>query len=106
MARLSAPARASPATQPTALAGSRSGSASMLSTPSKSDSLKALVAGANLTRTQTELLFGALVRGELSAGETAALLLALRYKGETADELAGAATALIAAAVTFPAPDG
>ncbi len=50
--------------------------------------------GASLTEDEAAAAFGVVMRGEGSAVHTAALLMGLRAKGETADELAGAATAL------------
>ncbi|MEA3061966.1 MAG: anthranilate phosphoribosyltransferase [Sphingomonadales bacterium] len=50
-------------------------------------------------------LFGALVEGQLDGPSIAAMLIALRLRGETAEELAGAARALRAAAADFPRPD-
>ena len=50
-------------------------------------------------------LFSALVDGRLPEPLMAAAFVALRFKGETADELTGAALALRAAARPFPSPD-
>src|SRR5438128_6810382 len=44
-------------------------------------------------------VFGAVMRGECTAAQTAALLVGLRVKGETAEEVAGAARALRGAMV-------
>lgn len=67
--------------------------------------LAVLLAGGDLTREQSRTLFAALVDGELDEVAIAAMLVALRMKGETAEELIGAASALRAADVDFPRPD-
>ena len=46
--------------------------------------------------------FGTVMRGEATAAQIAALLIGLRVKGETADEVTGAARALRAAMVRLP----
>lgn len=70
------------------------------------DALTRLFSGSLLTRAETETLFAALVRGELSETETASMLLAMKLRGETPEELAGAARALRAACTPFPSPGG
>lgn len=67
--------------------------------------LAALRAGRDLSREQSGALFAALVEGALADEAIEAMLVALRDKGETADELVGAANALRAADVYFPRPD-
>lgn len=67
--------------------------------------LHRLYDGADLDAAQAEELFSALVAGELDDASVAAMLIALRLKGETADELTGAARALRAADADFPRPD-
>jgi anthranilate phosphoribosyltransferase len=68
--------------------------------PSPSDSsplLQAIAALANrrsLSESQTTEVFGAVMRGEATPVQLAALLMGLRVKGETPDEVAGAARAL------------
>jgi anthranilate phosphoribosyltransferase len=69
------------------------------------DQLDRLCRRDDLSREETRALFGAIIAGEVSELELAALLAALRCKGETADEIAGAAEALRDAAATFPAPN-
>src|ERR1044072_7019081 len=61
--------------------------------------LDALLDKQALTRDQVRQTFGQLMEGKLSPVQTAALLTALRLKGETVDEIAGAAEAMLAAAV-------
>ena len=59
----------------------------------------------DLDQAQSRELFTALVEGRLPEPLMAAAFVALRFKGETADELTGAALALRSAARPFPAPD-
>ncbi|HEU5039809.1 MAG TPA: anthranilate phosphoribosyltransferase, partial [Gemmatimonadales bacterium] len=56
--------------------------------------LELLAAGTSLDAGAAAAAFDVIMRGEASPVQIAALLMALRSKGETADELAGAATAL------------
>ena len=58
-----------------------------------------------LTREQATTLFGAIVKGELSGEQLAGVLIALKLRGETVDEISGAVTALLQAAEPFPTPD-
>jgi anthranilate phosphoribosyltransferase len=67
--------------------------------------LAALYAGDSLDSFQAERLFGELVGGRLPEPMIAAMLIALRLKGETSEELIGAARALRAADLDFPRPD-
>lgn len=64
--------------------------------------LERLVGGGHLTRDETEALFGRLMDGELSEPVKAALLIALRMKGEEPAEIAGAASAMRRRAVRIP----
>jgi anthranilate phosphoribosyltransferase len=64
--------------------------------------LERLVGGGHLTRDETEELFGRLMDGELSEPVKAALLIALRMKGEEPAEIAGAASAMRRRAVKIP----
>ncbi len=68
-------------------------------------SLARLFAGESLSKATSEQLFGELVQGRLSEPAIAAMLIALRFKGETAEEMIGAAKALRAADAPFPRPD-
>ena len=72
---------------------------------SEADILALLYAGAPLAQDQAETLFAALVRGELDDPAIAAMLVALKVRGETVDELIGAARALRAADLPFARPD-
>jgi len=67
--------------------------------------LAALYAGVSLDSLQAERLFGELVEGRLAEPMIAAMLIALRLKGETSEELIGAARALRAADRDFLRPD-
>ncbi|MDX3774814.1 anthranilate phosphoribosyltransferase [Chromatiaceae bacterium AAb-1] len=55
-----------------------------------------------LTQTQSQQFFTAVVQGQVEPVLLTALLVALKMRGETADEIAGAATALRQAAIPFP----
>lgn len=67
--------------------------------------LERLYVGHSLDEAEAELLFTALVEGRLAEPSIAAMLVALRLKGESADELIGAARALRAADADFDRPD-
>jgi len=69
------------------------------------DALRRLAAGESLTADATAEAFGVVMRGEGSAAQVAALLMALRVKGETVDEVTGGARALRDAMVWLPATD-
>jgi len=68
--------------------------------------LRLLAGGESLTADQAAAAFDAVMAGEGTAAQVGALLMGLRVKGETADELAGAALALRRAmtALTTPRP--
>jgi anthranilate phosphoribosyltransferase len=63
-----------------------------------------LADGETLGEEEAERLFGALMSGEVSAMQTAALLMALRVRGETVAEITGAARAMRAKALRVDAP--
>ncbi len=65
-----------------------------------------LLDGEDLERGDARTLFSRIVEGSLSDPLMAAAFVALRVKGECADELIGAAEALRSAARPFPAPSG
>ena len=67
--------------------------------------LPKLLAGEDLPIDDSEHLFERLVLGRLEPAEIAGMLIALRMKGETAEEMIGAAHALSAAALPFERPD-
>ncbi|MBT1446465.1 anthranilate phosphoribosyltransferase [Shewanella sp. JM162201] len=72
------------------------------------ESIKALLdkayLGEKLGRDEAASVFSALVKGELDEITIAALLIALKVRGETIDEICGAADALRDAANHFPRP--
>lgn len=65
-------------------------------------SLSKIVAGGNLEQGEAEALLNAMMSGEVSASQIAAVLTALRMKGETVTELTGFASAMRAQAVKLP----
>jgi anthranilate phosphoribosyltransferase len=67
--------------------------------------LPRLLSGEDLPITDAEHLFDRLVLGRLEPAEIAGMLIALRMKGETAEEMIGAARALSVAALPFDRPD-
>ena len=64
-----------------------------------------LLDGEDLTIEESEHLFERLVLGRIEPAEIAGMLVALRMKGETAEEMMGAALGLFAAAQPFDRPD-
>ncbi len=74
-----------------------------------SDALKPLIAKAAdgpLARDEAEEAFGIIMSGEATMAQTGGLLMALRTRGETVDEIAGAAAAMRAKAAGVRAPKG
>jgi anthranilate phosphoribosyltransferase len=67
--------------------------------------LPRLLSGEDLSADDAEHLFERLVVGRLEPAETAGMLIALRMKGETAEEMVGAARGLFAASEPFDRPD-
>lgn len=67
--------------------------------------LHQLLAGESLSQAQSEQFFAAVARGDVEPVLLSAVLIALKLKGETADEVAGAALAFRQAATPFPALD-
>jgi anthranilate phosphoribosyltransferase len=66
------------------------------------EALRRLASGESLERAETEELFGLLMDGQVSETIKAALLVALRMKGETVAEISGAAAAMRRRAVPIP----
>src|SRR2546426_4368397 len=58
------------------------------------EAIAALANRGSLSEQQTSEVFGCVMRGEATPAQIAALLMGLRLKGETAEEVAGAARAL------------
>lgn len=69
------------------------------------DALEQLYRGQDLSRETLQQLFDMLLRGEMDPIILSSLLTALKIKGESPAEIAGAASALLAAAKPFPRPD-
>lgn len=67
--------------------------------------LEALFKGQSLDKSSVQQLFTRVVRGEVDDIILSSLLTALKIKGETPEEIAGAAAALIDNAASFPRPD-
>jgi anthranilate phosphoribosyltransferase len=63
------------------------------------DALRTLVGGADLTADEASEALAEIVDGEVPASVVAAFLIALRMKGETAEEIAGLARTMLAHAV-------
>lgn len=63
-----------------------------------------LLDGQDLGRRDSQVLFQTIVEGRLSEPLMAAVFVALRLRGETSEELIGAAQALCGAARSFPSP--
>lgn len=72
---------------------------------STEESLALLFSGHSLNRQQMQRLIDDLVEGQLSEPLTAAMLVSLRLRGETEEEMIGAALSLRAATSTFPRPE-
>ena len=66
------------------------------------DALRRWLAREDLSRVETEKLFGALMDGELSEAMKAAMLVALAMKGEAPAEIAGAAAAMRRRVIAIP----
>jgi len=68
--------------------------------------LEGVLTGKDLPGADAEVLFGAMLDGQLDASQAAGLLIALRAKGESPSEISGAARALLARVAPFPRPAG
>jgi anthranilate phosphoribosyltransferase len=69
------------------------------------DAIAAVVAGRDLTADEIAGVFGAIMDGQATPAQIGGLLIALRMKGETADEIAGAARAMRDRATPIECPD-
>lgn len=66
--------------------------------------LDKLYLGHSATRAEARQLVGSIIQGEMSEATMAGMLIAMKMRGETIDEISGAADALRAAAKAFPSP--
>lgn len=66
--------------------------------------LEKLYQAHTLTRTESHQLFSAIITGQLEPTQLAAALIAMKVRGERPEEIAGAASALLADARPFPRP--
>ncbi len=67
--------------------------------------LEHVYANKDLSQDESHAIFSSLMQGELSEISISALLIALKMKGESIGEIAGAASAMIEHAKAFPRPD-
>lgn len=67
------------------------------------DQIRRVVGGGDLALEDMRESIGAIMDGQATPSQVAALLVALHLKGETADEIAGAASAMRAHAIRVPA---
>ncbi|MEG9498494.1 anthranilate phosphoribosyltransferase [Mannheimia indoligenes] len=67
--------------------------------------LDKLFANQALSQAESHAFFNEVVKGNLSNEQLAAALIALKLRGETVEEIAGAATAALENANPFPTPD-
>src|SRR6201987_5668671 len=68
--------------------------------------LATVAAGLSLSESEAEAAFQIIMSGNAPAAEIGAFLMALRVRGETVEEIAGAARIMRAKAVTIDAPPG
>ncbi len=72
------------------------------------DTIKPIIAklanGTTLSRSEAEDAFGQMLSGETTQAQTAAFLMALRLRGETVDEIAGAVSAMRSKMLRVEAP--
>ncbi|SHH36924.1 anthranilate phosphoribosyltransferase [Ferrimonas marina] len=62
--------------------------------------------GQPLSREQAKKLFGQVVTGQINEVELATILIAMKLRGESIEEITGAAEALREAALAYPRPQG
>jgi anthranilate phosphoribosyltransferase len=72
------------------------------STDALANAIRRIAGGHSLSTEDTAEAFGTIMRGEASPAQVAAILVGLRVKGETIDEVAGGARALRDAMVRLP----
>ncbi|MDY8108661.1 anthranilate phosphoribosyltransferase [Fulvimarina sp. 2208YS6-2-32] len=68
--------------------------------------LAKVASGLSLTRTEAEDAFSIIMSGEATAAQIGGLLMALRVRGESVDEITGAVTAMRANMTRVKAPEG
>ena len=68
--------------------------------------LAKLAAGETLTKNESKTAFEIVMSGDSTPSQIAALLMGMRVRGETTDEIAGAATAMRAKALKMDCPPG
>jgi len=68
--------------------------------------LSRLLAGTSLTTDEAESVLGKVWSGEASPPQIAALLIALRAKGESVEEMTGFVRAMVSHALPLPLPEG
>lgn len=66
------------------------------------ETLESIIAGNHLTQDQAAEVISTIMKGDCTPAQTAALLIALRSKGETVDEIVGAAQAMRSHAAKIP----
>lgn len=76
-----------------------------MSTDVLGSAIRRLASGESLSTEETSRAFDVIMRGEATPARIAAILMALRVKGETPEEVAGGAQALRNAMVHLPARD-
>ena len=67
--------------------------------------LELLYSGKTLNKEESAVIFNAIMQGELNNEQIAAMLIALKVRGATIDELSGAVSASLQNAKSFPRPD-
>ncbi|OOF67210.1 anthranilate phosphoribosyltransferase [Rodentibacter caecimuris] len=67
--------------------------------------LQQLFEGHSLTQQQSTDLFTTIIQGKLSNEQLSGILIALKIRGETVEEISGAVMALLADAQPFPSPN-
>lgn len=67
--------------------------------------LNKLFLAESLTQQESQTLFSHIAHGELEPSQLAAALISMKVRGETPEEIAGAAAAFLANAQPFPRPD-
>lgn len=67
--------------------------------------LNKLYQAKTLTQAESQILFQAIIHGDIEQSQLAAALISMKIRGETSDEITGAAQAFLANAKPFPVPD-